>query len=439
MSKVKRQLKTKASTDVITIKESATQYIDLAQLIADTKAVPLLWGEGWDLIGEDSYGKQRLLEILDNNGVDGLLKTSEQQLSMREDGNQLWVVQPGYDGEILINIANMNNCIYQGDQNGHIEAARVSTFMQAGIFSFQVVQEFANGMMKTIINKKSVSGVFDSPISVSEYNNITGNKLVSNWMYGDQIPLIMFTNRSSAGLTDQGDAYSSRSLQDLLDTTMAISNNETITNTTKVLTKQLPSYIKSKKDMMSKLMENTFIQVDGQTDGMQILTADPKLDAYWSSINNIIDKYTIAAPYSVEADFNGTQTQVGVLFQGKKDIETTRIKKEARELQFNNLINLIVKVDAEVNIDVYNNDVFEVKINSFNVLEASDEDVRVEKMMSLGIITRRDVISHYYDTKDEEQIDEIIERLDTEGSFNSPSINNELDEEDKDIDDGGEE
>ncbi len=439
MGLIKNRIKksVKNSTDVA-IKETATTYIDLAQYVADTKAVPLLWGEGWDLVGEDSFAKQRVLGILNNNGIDGLFKTAEQNLSMRLEGNQLFVVQPGIDGSVLINIADMKATTYQGDQNGHLESARVVSHMQVGMISFQIVQTFNNGWMKTVINKLSTAGLFDSAVSVNEYNKITGNKLLTTWEYGDTIPLIMFTNRSSAGLTDQGDAYAVRNLQELLDTTMSIANNETITNTTKILTKHIPGNI-NKNTINGMGANNAFIQTDGGVDGINILHADPKIAAYWESINNIKNTYMESAPYSTEADFNGTQTQVGVLFQGKKDIETTRIKNAARTEQVNALLELIIAIDAMVNADIYANTEFEIQINSFNVLETADKDVKFDKMMALGIVTQRDVIAHYYDTKDEEQITEIIERLNTEGSFNSPSTNNELDDEDKDIDNGGEE
>ncbi len=425
----------------ITMNEVAPTVIDLPQYLADTKAVPLLWGEGWDIKGKDSFGKRRLMGILEDNGVDGLFKTCEQNLSMREEGNQLWIVQPDATGKVRINLADMDSLFVVGTQNGIIQKAKTHMDYTVGTFKFKVMQVFENGVMTTIITMLDPETGEYVNSTVEEFNRQSKDiSFLSRWEYGDLNPLIMFTNRSSAGITDQGDAYSSRGLQEQLNTVLAISNNETITNTTTIITKHIPGEAKRAAGLAKQKYDNMLMQIDGE-DKFSKIDADPKLSEYNETARFYMDTYTQAGPYSTEADFNGTQTQVGVVFQGKKDIETTRIKKTTRESQGNSLISTVMTIDALFNVDVYGGDQLEFEINSFNVLESSQmtPDERMEKMIALGIATERDVIAFYYDTKDEAQIDEIVARLKKEGTFNNPSVNNELDEEDKEIDDGGDE
>lgn len=413
MNPFKKKLNIKKTADTnITIKTQAETIIDLPRLVAETKAVPLLWGEGWTLNAEEGFAKDRLTNILETNGIDGLFKSSEVNLSMREEGNQLFIIQPDTEGNLHINIADMDSAIITGDQNGNINYAQIFTMLTVGSFQFRIMQRFIGGTMTTILKQYDpITQAYDKPISGKEFNSLTGYKLLDTWEYGDVIPLIMFTNKSSDGISDAGDAISVRGLQNLLNTTMSVNNNELLLNTTRVLVKQLPSTIKKGKSLESAVTQQMFIEVDGQTDGVQVMSADPKLDAYMKQTTDIIKKYIDAAPYSTESDFNGTQTQVGVMFQGKADIETTRIKQESRELQVNQLLDLIIHFDSMINVDVYLDETFEISINSFNVLDAADKDVKMDRMIELGIVSQRDIIAHYYNTEDDDRITQIIDSL----------------------------
>lgn len=402
--------KTKAISqeDIKTAVDTHGHYIDLQEYIAQHKAIPLMWGNGFELTGNDGFSKDRLQKIFDKNGISGLFIHSEEVLSKRQDGNQLWIVQPNTDRGIMINLANMDNTHLVGNQSGTLAYARTTIDYSDGTYNWFIRQTWKAGKMTTEVGREGSTDVY----SIEQFNEITGNKFLAEWNYGDLEPLTMFKNKQNYGITDKGDGLSVRNLQHEIDTTFYMNNRELLVNKTRFLVGKNPAEIKAGTKLDITEINEIFDNVGTKDNPVQVMQGDPKNMVYLESIEYMLKKYIIGAGYSVENDFAGSETQIGVLFRGKNDLETTKIKNKAREKQANDLLKNIIEIDTAMNINVYGNNEFNIVIPSFSAIEAEEENTRIDRLIELNMITKRDIIKHYYDVQnDEGEVDRILKEI----------------------------
>lgn len=148
---------------------------------------------------------------------------------------------------------------------------------------------------------------------------------------------------------------------------------------------------------------------------VSVIQGDPKLNSFDSNQTEIIRKYLDACGYSNENDFNASNTtNIGVLFKGKADIETTNLKKGLREQKIKDLIAMIIMVNNQFkpNINVPEDNPISVKINSFIALDKEQRAKNIEVLRMYGILTYRELIDHLFDLKgDEEDIQKVSQKL----------------------------
>lgn len=414
----KKQTEKNASFEAVTndIRNNGS-YIDMVSFVAN-KASDLLWGNGWDIRGDDTYGKRRLLDILGANGIDGLLRSSEQNLSKRIKGNQLWIVQPDNNRQLTINLADMDGSLLVGDQAGRILFARTSIQYYDGTYNWQVRQVWKAGKMKTSVNRIGANGQ-SKEMDLDVFNANFGTAYLREWNYGDLQPLIMFTNKTTSGIEDAGDGLPVRNLQNEIDIAYYMLSREMVTNSTKILVDKLPAEIKAGSTLSSDLINTLFINAGNKDNPTSIIQGNPAATNYLETITEHVNRYITGAGYSAKDDYNGTDTQVGVMFRGKEDRETTKIKKETREGNLKDLITSVISIDSAVNLDVYQEEEYVVVIQAFNVLEAGEADdrfnllVELEQKTGQKLVSRRALIGHFYDIQDDdEEIDRIIAEID---------------------------
>jgi hypothetical protein len=87
-AKVVRKGKEK-NTPFIQGVEKYQPMINLSHLVAVNKSIPLLYGNGISIIGNEGKGRENIELILKENNFEGLLKSCEYNLSTRELGNQV--------------------------------------------------------------------------------------------------------------------------------------------------------------------------------------------------------------------------------------------------------------------------------------------------------------------------------------------------------------
>ena len=431
-----------------TIDQSTVPIYDLVEFVATNKARKLLWAGGYTLTAdEDDENYDTLLDILKENKFEKIMASAEYNLSKRWQGNQLTYTQPDIDGNIRFGLFDMaNEPFFFTDQYGKVIFARTYILGTYGNFQFRIYQIWTLNKMTSIIEYKDATGNFiqldfTNQDDVDRFKSLPISfKFLQEWEY-EEMPLNLLLNLDDVGATSYGDGYLARQEQDVLNATYEASLYELEENYTKVFSGRADAEIKTTGFKGFGFGDRRrVVKVGNGGDGSldTVIQGNPQLNSFDTSNKEIRDRYVEASGYSSEADFTGTQTQVGVLFQGKADIETTNYKKAVREDQIISIIDTIINVYNQFNAPMVfeNNPV--LTINAFTALDKDKRREEFKEMDELGILDKEEAISHYYGTDDEDKIQSIKSKTEDEDRLKEQEAD-DTDEQNADDEDLGEE
>ena len=428
---------------------SASNGIDLRQLVA-RKASNKLWGNGYILESENEK-VQKIIDLLEK----------ENKLYMFFYKTEM--ILSAYGGSLVTLDFSKENIpiLGNGFPYGTSRIANFNSFPQGAMVWLRLTDSDNNNYLLityTLKNgyceiKRSFVNSYDSINAGSASSKLLEKYKLKEVTYLDidfvpvefipNFPHQNFYGGGTLGLFTP-DNLAVSNLQTIFNNAINFVNYELLANRTRIfgklspqemqnlnaqsLTGLNPTVINERKKALENLVrsgvwieaENGIPSASSRT--IDLLIADPKFDKYLSLLQGIADMYVEGSGYSNKQDGNTQKTEFEVTVSKEFDVETNRVKKTLRQLQYSYLFEKLFKAYgcSEQEAKEFT---FEIKENIS--IDRNKEIERQATLMNMGLQSKEGAYKSINQTS-QNQTKEGLEKLQNElySDYNK-DINNE--------------
>lgn len=432
--------------------------INLANDLSD-HASELLWGQGHLITHEEEKANKRLQAIIKYNKAEEFFPYNEKLNSLY--GNMYWTIDM-VNGTPTWTLADPTlNSLPVNAVNGvpttdttmaGIGRALISDVL--AVIWKRITYGTVNFPIKEIHYPDRVERIFfgenGKRVNVAAVNKVIPEELQLEtvWQHNiglvnGEIPTVQWSkNLPTYNAPSLPDGYKGHSLQILVDKTMSELYHETETNRTRIIgSLDETSYNQIMKNGdLAEINKNDFLinvkmkNSQGNSENQLIpILADPKFDAYWSSIRSAKDEYFQLGGYSPLGDGTTEKTATENILMKTNDYQTTKKKRNQRMLELTSFIKKTLILDAKLGFgqiygDIENDfdNIVSIEIMENKVVDSMQEMENYKKMYDLGVISRIEMVSKIRGiTKEEAKT--IVKEIDAElkADMETMGMNNE--------------
>lgn len=407
-------------------------FIDPIDMIA-SHATKLLWGQGYAvkvLTDDDQINEpdtEKLNDLLKNVGFQDLVLMNEWGLSAY--GRMVLTIDKSAAGLINIGI---------GDPNYYNQVGRIYfANQQTAVVWKKFVYDNTQFRVKETWTTKDVKREFwfgEQQITLFEFAEAVPKEYYLPEVEVHNLgilPVHEFLNLRKPIFTPQTYLYSSLSdwhsvkhLQMGINANIKAKFSELFLNSTRIFGNFPATVLKNmKKQGVSASMaalRKTFIQATSSSpkgDGnklVEILQADPKLDAYDISREKDLKLMFNAAGYTYMSGEETLNTNASTLFSKGKDIETTKFKRAIRQREYEEFIKKLMVVNGMIPKENWKNAKIVFEINE-NIVQSPEGIIDAQlQLVNAGMITKAQALKKILDLSLDSEAEAMVEQAEQE-------------------------